>query len=63
MIIIDAKYEIGQIVYLKTDKEQLERVVFGYFYDGTLLLYRLACGTDISQHYDFEMTAEKSIVV
>jgi hypothetical protein len=30
MMIIDNKFEIAQIVYLRTDKDQLDRIVSGF---------------------------------
>lgn len=65
VLTIEVKYEVGQIVYLKTDPEQSPRIVYGYYFDnkGIDILYRLASGINTSQHYDFEITEEKDVLV
>jgi len=64
MLIIENKYEIGQTVFLKTDKEQDARIVIGFkiFKQGEIL-YELVSGTIQSAHYDFEMTVEKNLII
>ena len=60
MIIIDNTYELEQVVYLKTDTQQLPRVVYCIeVYKGNLI-YGLAQGAGISKHYEFEMTEDKT---
>lgn len=62
-IIIHAEFEIGEIVYLRTDQEQLSRLVMGYrFQSRDTLLYDLMCGTLQSCHYELELTREKNLV-
>lgn len=63
MMIIDPKFEIGQSVFLKTDTDQKERLVYSYVVYGTHIIYRLACGSEGSDHYDFEISEEKKILV
>lgn len=60
MMLIENKYDFGDIVYLVTDGEQLPRIVTSIkiFKNGELL-YLLSCGVSASDHYDFEMTKEK----
>ena len=59
-MIIDNCHNWKDIVYLKTDDAQLERMVVGFkVYPGNIL-YMLACGTECTHHYDFEITVEKS---
>ncbi len=57
MIILDNKFDIGQIVYLRTDIEQLQRIVTAIKFcgDGSIF-YELSCGREISDHYDFEIS-------
>lgn len=62
-MLIDNQFEIGDVVYLKTDKEQSPRIVYcikvlkdGYLYD-------LACGTTTSSHYDFELSKEVNVLI
>ena len=61
-MVINTKFNIGDMVYLKTDPEQLERMVYAIDIRQTGLLYSLCCGTSTSNHYDFEMTTDKDIV-
>lgn len=63
MINIDNKYSIGDIVYLKTDREQLQRIVFSINITKLELTYRLACGSQISDHYDFEISINKDVLI
>ena len=59
---IEMDFEIGQIVYLKTDAEQLPRCVYGVIVRKTGILYELSCGANVSAHYDFEIAVDvKSI--
>lgn len=62
MIVINNRFEIGQIVYLTTDKEQLPRLITGIKVckEGELL-YEIMQSTLQSLHYEFELSAEKNI--
>jgi len=62
MIVVNNKYDIGDIVYLKTDEDQSPRVVtcIKVFKHGELN-YELAHGTIVSLHYEFEISNEKEI--
>ena len=59
VITVEIKYNIGQTVYLKTDNQQLERIVYKYVVYRNEVLYGLTFGTQISEHYDFELTADR----
>lgn len=56
------KYNIGEIIYLKTDPTQSERFVTGIDIRETGITYRLMSGTEESWHYAFEMTTEKDLL-
>ncbi|GGG97337.1 hypothetical protein [Pedobacter zeae] len=58
MHIHQSKFTHGDIVYLKTDPEQLQRIVTRLFFNPGIVLYELSCGTDVSTHYEIEMTTE-----
>lgn len=60
MMLIDNKYEFGDMVYLLTDSDQQMRIVSSIkvFKNGELM-YLLCCGTTHSDHYEFEITKEK----
>jgi hypothetical protein len=61
--VVNNKYCIGDLVYLKTDKEQSPRIVFCIKVTQTDVLYEVACGTLTSAHYDFELSKEPNIVL
>jgi hypothetical protein len=59
MMVIDNKYEIGEIVYLKTDLDQIARVVVAITVrPENCIVYSLACGIDSSLHYALEISHE-----
>jgi len=61
-MLINNVFEIQEIVYLKTDSAQLERVVTAIQMNPGGLLYRLACGNGDSWHYAFEISKEKDVM-
>lgn len=63
MMVIDNKYNIGDIVYLVTDMEQLARIITGITVYPAGIQYEVFCNTQISHHYDFEMSLEKNILI
>ena len=63
MKVIDNIFEIGQIVYLKTDTEQRERIVTGFCIRPTGQSYELIQGNVGSWHYDFEISTEKNVLM
>ena len=54
-------FEPGDIVYLKTDRDQFERIVTGYCIRKSGISYELALGSVTSWHFDFEISVEKVI--
>ena len=60
MIIIDNKFEIGQIVYLKTDIDQYPRMITRLSIAPGLITYCLALGSIESWHYDNEISEVKN---
>lgn len=44
-----------EIVYLKTDPENLPRICTGYKVTQKDITYELSCGTNVSWHYGFEI--------
>lgn len=57
------KFKISQEVYLKTDKEQEKRIVTAIIERQTGYIYELTCGTEISEHYDFEINMEEDVLL
>ena len=61
MMVIENKYEFGQIVYLVTDKEQLPRMVTGFTIRPTGVLYLCQSGITETAHYEMELQGEKVV--
>lgn len=57
MLNIDNKYTFGDIIYLKTDKEQLPRIVTEIVITKGDLIYGVYAGVVYSKHYDYEISA------
>jgi hypothetical protein len=57
---IETEYNLSEIVFLITDNEQLQRIITGIQISCNQVVYRLACGTVESWHYDFEFVKEKT---
>jgi len=58
----DLGFRLGDVVYLKTDEEQLKRIVteisvMGVSMTDYSIKYQLSQGTDASDHYGSEITA------
>lgn len=54
---LDIEFEIGDIVYLKTDPEQLPRMVTGMsIRKSGVISYELSQSTMTGYHYDFEIS-------
>ncbi len=58
-MVIDNKHNFGDEVYLKTDNEQLLRIVTAInSHPYGQIIYVLVCGSTVSDHYDFEISKE-----
>lgn len=62
MIVIENKFEIGQIVYLKTDEDQCARIITGIHIRPTGITYSLAVGDEETPHYEVEITEQKNVL-
>jgi len=63
MIILDNQFDFFDIVYLKTDDEQLSRVITQISVTPSgAILYELTCGVQASEHYEQEIVPEKSLI-
>lgn len=60
MMVIHPVFEIGSIVYLKTDPDQLPMMVIGYAVYQKHIKYILATGSVESDFFDFELCESKS---
>lgn len=53
----------GEFVFLKTDTQQLQRIVIEASIGvGNNTSYVLASGTESSRHYSFEITRERNVL-
>jgi hypothetical protein len=63
LLTIPVEYEIGEVVYIKSDPEQMSAIVIGYVINpGNSLMYKLAVGLDVTYHYDVELTLNKGVI-
>lgn len=60
-IITSLSFSIGNEVYLKTDPDQLKRIVTGVMIRPNGISYGLTSSTIESWHYDFEISEDKII--
>jgi len=61
-MLINNQFDIADTVYLKTDMEQLPRIVYAIQVTINGLIYFISSGTDTSEHYEFELSTEENIV-
>lgn len=61
-MVIDNAFNLWDIVYLKTDTTQVQRMVTGINIRGELL-YELSHGTTASWHREKEISAEVDILI
>jgi len=61
-MISNFKFNIGDIVFLKTDVDQEERMVCGIIIRPTGLQYALILGETETWHYDIEISFNKDIL-
>jgi hypothetical protein len=58
----DIKFKLGEIVFLKTDIEQSERIITGINIRENSITYALSQSINESWHYSFEITREIDII-
>lgn len=63
MMIIENKFNIGDVVYLKTDETQSERIITALVILPNVIRYAIMHGTSESTHYDFELSYEKNFTL
>jgi len=64
MMVIDNKYDIGEILYLVTDEEQKKRLCTAIVIcPDNSFLYEVISGTSASKHYEFELSREPDIAM
>lgn len=58
---VDLAFDVGAVVYLKTDEDQKKRIVYSIEIKQTGVLYGLAQGNTTSWHFDFEISETADI--
>jgi len=62
MMVIENVFDLGQIVYLKTDDDQKARMIIGIQVRPTGLLYIAQLGTVETYHYEIELSGQIDIL-
>lgn len=57
------KYNIGDMVYLKTDTDQRIRIVNAVIFEENGVNYRIVCGTEHYWASAIELSVEKDLVI
>lgn len=56
MVMLDNRFNIGEIVYLITDPKQYARMVVSFEVGEKDLLYYLSCGVETTKHFAHEIS-------
>jgi endonuclease III len=59
--IIKASKMITRQVYLVTDEYQIRRIITHIVVSKNEIKYVLACSTEISEHYEYEISEQKAL--
>ncbi len=51
------------MVYLITDIDQRQRMVTALIVSKYHIMYEVSSGTDTSEHYDFEISTDKNVLI
>lgn len=62
-MMIQCDYDLGDIVYLTTDSDQLQRIIIGLTVRPGAIIYDLQNGTNMSSHYEMEFCKERNIIL
>jgi len=62
MTTFKALYNFSDEVYLSTDPEQYKRLVTGVYFRPGGVVYEVMCGTEASEHYEFELSPKPDMV-
>lgn len=57
------EYNLGDIVYLKTDTDKKARIITGILFDSNGINYRSVLGTENYWAFSNELTKEKNLVM
>lgn len=60
-MIIDNDFKIEDIVFLKHDVDQKPRMINAIVIQKYSILYEVISGTEVSNHYSYELSYDKKI--
>ena len=60
---VNFKYDFGDIVYLRTDPDQCQRMVIGCKFQPEGKLFLLGLGNECTWHYEIEISSERNILI
>jgi hypothetical protein len=60
---IDNEYNIGQTVYLSTDKDQNPGIITGILINPKGIQYEISQGANSSYYYPFEITEKVNVLL
>jgi len=59
-ITINTKFDLGEIVFLKTDEEETPYIIISITYDiNNSIVYNLKNGCEVSYHFEKEIKSNK----
>ena len=62
-MLVENKYNIGDVVFLLTDIDQVKRIITGIIIRPNSILYYVSCGSAETLHYDLEIILERNYAV
>lgn len=62
-IIISNKFEIGQTVFVKSDKDQNARTIIAFYVSEKEIKYNARCGDSDLYFFDFELSLERDTII
>lgn len=57
------EYNLGSVVYLKTDREQSPRIITAIQINPNGVIFRLGCGTTDSWHFSVEISSDVDVLI
>jgi hypothetical protein len=60
---VNTDFEIDTIVFLKSDPDQLQRLVTAIIIFDSAIQYRLSCGVEETDHWSHEIVKEKNVIM
>lgn len=60
MRLFESEFDIGDLIYLKHDPEQIQRMIVAITFDQYGEVYSIASGQEISQHSPMEISKEQN---